>query len=94
MIYIRIEMWPVGSLEQRRILGEAVIANIGGTKTLGNYEAILSKRGGFKSDEKSMSRMNVRNVWKKLEIHGFKRKQKGFWQLMTEVLVEVCKKKI
>jgi hypothetical protein len=50
MIYVRIEMWPHGDKSRARILSEATIANVGGDATHGNYEAMFSKVGGFKSD--------------------------------------------
>lgn len=39
MIYIRIELWPGGrrSHERARVLCEAEICNIGGTRTRGDY---------------------------------------------------------
>lgn len=39
VIYVKIELWPFGDRDQRRTLGEMVIANDGsGSQTKGNYK--------------------------------------------------------
>lgn len=48
MIYMRVEMWPMGLRSRARLLGEATLANIGGDAAHGDYDVKLSKFGGFK----------------------------------------------
>lgn len=93
MIYVRVEMWPKGASERRYLLGEALVSNVGGTESVADYKAVLSKKGGFKSGEDSMACMDVKNVWKNAAVSGFQRSRRGFWQLLSEVLSSVCGEK-
>ena len=43
MIVIRLELWPRGEESQKRLLGLAQIANVGGTVDLGDYDATIFK---------------------------------------------------
>lgn len=66
----------------RSILHEAIIANDGtGTQTKGNYNAILSRKGGLTATRG--------NVWKTTEIEKFPRKAKNSWHLLKQVLDKV-----
>jgi hypothetical protein len=85
MIYIRIELWPMGNRSIAKCLAEGVIANDGtGTPTRGNYRALFSKRGGFKGD---LASGRVKNTLRVSELVGFNRKREGVWDLLRYCLV-------
>ena len=49
MIYIRIALWPGGHMHNDRTLNEITITNDGtGSASVGNYDVVISRRGGFK----------------------------------------------
>lgn len=83
-------MWPRGSRARRYLLGEALVENRTGAGPRADYRALLSKKGGFRTDEGSMARVEVKNVWKDLSVLGFRRSRRGFWQLLHEVLSAAC----
>ena len=89
MIYIRIEMWPHGERALARLLGEAVIANSGGTKEVGVYTAFLSKFKGF--SDPSIPKKS--ETWKFVSIKGFKRLRGGPWDLLLLVLAAAIGKR-
>ena len=103
MIYIRIELWPMGSRSRSQVLGEAKIANVGGDEFVGNYVADLSKKGGFKArpkikgylDPEAVRVMLPResSVWKQVNVEGFRRKRLGVWHLLFRVLEAASLKK-
>lgn len=69
---------------KRSILHEAIIANDAtGTATRGNYNAILSRKGGLTSTRG--------NVWKSTELKHFPRKAKNSWHLLKQILDTVIK---
>jgi len=79
MIYVRIEIWPLGSQDHKRVLGEAYISNTGkGTEQKGDYEYKLSKKKGFGPQGG--------NIWRKGFIHNFPRKRLGPWDLLRRVV--------
>lgn len=93
MIYIRLEMWPRGDRKQSRLMGEATIANVGGTETRGNYVARISKRGGFKGskahEDPELARVlcpKDSSVWKTTSLESFPRTILGAWDLLYRVL--------
>lgn len=87
MIYVRVEMWPKGSVADRRVLGEALVENVGGSRSRGDYRAWFSKRGGFKADSlEQVARFDVKNVWRKASLQGYARKSRVFWHLLFEVV--------
>lgn len=90
MIYVRVEMWPKGSRTRRRVLGEALIENRGGTESRADYRALFSKKGGFRASEEDMARMSVKNVWKETEVPGYPRSRIGFWYLLVCLLLLAC----
>jgi len=92
VIYVRVEMWPKGSRARRYLLGEALIENRTGDGPSADYRAVLSKKGGFRSDERDMARVEVKNAWKDLSIPGFRRSRRGFWQLLHEALSAACRR--
>lgn len=77
MIYIRIELWPGGDRRRARTLGEATIANVGGTAAVGDYEAKLMKSPEYAKRP---------GVWKKARIEGFPRLRLGPWELLLAAL--------
>lgn len=86
MLYIRIEMWPQGDRKSARLLHEGLVANVGGTETEGEYDALLSKSGGFKGDAAGHPRMEAKGVLRQAHVSGFKRLREGPWQLLALVL--------
>lgn len=38
MLVIKIELWPFGDEKKKSVIAQAVVANVGGTAELGNYE--------------------------------------------------------
>ena len=77
MIYVRIEMWPKGLEENKRLLGEVKIANVGGTLDEGAYSVQL-----MKSPEYSKSS----GVYKTGRFEGFKRRILGPYDLLFRAL--------
>lgn len=84
MIYIKVELWPCGDKSRARTLGEARIANVGGTSTQGKYLAQLSKVGGFKAD--ALAAPKLPNTLRTVAIDGFPRKRLYAWDLLLRVL--------
>jgi len=80
MMKIIIEMWPQGDESRKYLLGEAVIANVGGTEDLGNYEARLFKSPRYAKPQ------NVGAVWHKGIVNQFPRKRLGPWDLLYRAL--------
>jgi hypothetical protein len=100
MLYIRIEIWPFGNRDKARVLGEATIANVGGDNNMANYEALISKFGGFKVKKNCAYPERDRvafplasSTWKKTEIENFPRLKKGPWDLLYLVLYSVVGKR-
>lgn len=76
MVRITIELCPKGDVSNPQHLGTGYIINDAhGTKQLGNYDVVLSKRGRPKT------------IWKRGRVVGFKREQFGAWDLLCWELV-------
>lgn len=73
MLVIRIELWSAIT-GKRTELGTVTITNVGGTKTRGNYEVRLFKKGAKKS------------IWKKGIVEGFPRLRLGAYDLLLRGL--------
>lgn len=87
MLYVKIELWPRGDASKAKTLGEALIANTGkGTWTSGSYNALVSKKGGFKSKQIDMQRMQPKHVLREASIDDFPRKRLNAWHLLARVL--------
>lgn len=41
MLVVRIELWPQGNKKSARLIEQIVIANVGGTQELGDYDVWL-----------------------------------------------------
>lgn len=90
MIYVRVEMWPKGSHARRYPLGEALIENRSGGGSKADYRVLLSKKGGFASNEDATARMRVSHVWKEVLVPGFPRAYLGSWYLLASALQLAC----
>lgn len=92
MIVVRIELWPGGLKKFSRHLGTAVIANDGsGDRDEGNYDVILGKFG----EEDPFRILKVQSaVWKSGRVEGFRRRQRGPWDLLAMSLVSLVGKRI
>lgn len=94
MIYVRVELWPRGNRSGAKVLGEATIANAGGTRNRGNYQVKVSKRGGFKAvpgDFEDPERMRIllprkSSVWRYGHVLGFARLSLNSWHLLYRAL--------
>ena len=86
MIYVRMEMWPRGNRSRARLLGELLIHNNGtGTTSRGNYNYIMSKRGGF-GKQSNLPSMKTTNTLTWGGVANFPRKAKRAWDLLKLVL--------
>lgn len=73
MIYVKVELWPLGDKEKAKPLGELLIANDGtGTLTRGNYRAVIKN---------SVGRLTRRG-----EVKDFPRKRLNVFDLMYRML--------
>jgi len=77
MLVVKIEMWPKGDKTKARVLGEAEIANVGGTQEVGDYDVRLLKWGAG------------RRTWKKGRVTGFPRLKLGPWDLLYRALAAI-----
>lgn len=79
MIYVRVEMWPGGDKGKARLLGEATIANVGGSEAVGDYRVELMKSPEY---------ARTPGVWSRGRVEGFPRKSKqlGPWDLLYRAL--------
>lgn len=95
MIYIRVEMWPMGDKSKARLLGEATIANVGGDGESGNYQTRLLKSPEYaaegnaidlKSGDYDLVRIPANMIWKTGAVVKFPRKRLGPWDLLFRAL--------
>jgi hypothetical protein len=77
MMVVRIELWPQGDESQKRELGVAHVANVGGSTESGNYKVTL-----FKSPEYAKRD----GVWKRGVVMNFPRLRLGPWDLLLRAL--------
>lgn len=77
MIYIRVELWPKGDESRKREIGTAIIDNVGGTATTGNYRVRLLKSPEYAKRT---------GVWKQGAVVGFPRLRLGPWDLLFRAL--------
>ena len=88
MIYVNVELWPHGNSQDRLTLFEAIIHNTGGDTKTGIYEYLISKRGGFRAVDASISRADVKHVLRRGIIEGFPRLRLGAAELLFRCLRE------
>jgi hypothetical protein len=76
MLVIRIELWSGGRQDKKKDLGMLFIVNTGsGTKSLGNYEVMLSKWG------------HPDVPWRVGSVAGFDRLRGSPWDLMRRAII-------
>jgi hypothetical protein len=85
VIYVRIEIWPCGDRRSARTLGEATIANVGGTAQVGEYDAKIMKSPEYATRP---------GVWKQAKISGFPRLKLGPWELVCMALLACLGKRL
>jgi hypothetical protein len=68
-------------------LGQGIIYNDAtGTWKRGNYQALFSRRGGFKRPKSATSAADQRNVWRSTDVKDFPRERYNVWFLLAEAL--------
>ncbi len=77
MIYIRMEMWPHGDKGKAYLLGEGMIANVGGDDERGDYDVRLLKSERY---------AKTPGVWKRGKVMQFPRLRLGPWDLLLRAL--------
>ena len=78
MIVVKVELWPYGFEERKKLLCQATIANDGtGTKTRGNYRVKLSGQ-----------KRNAKKTWRTAEVKEYARKSYNVWYLVRKALEE------
>lgn len=77
MIVVRIELWPGGREAEKREIGVARIANVGGTETVGDYDVRLLKSPEYAKNP---------GLWRRGRVEGFPRKRLGPWDLLYRAL--------
>ena len=82
MIYVRIELWPLGDRAKARVIGEAQIANDATSfdPAIGNYQVRLMKSPEYAKRP---------GVWRGGRVEGFRRQssQQGPWDLLLRALL-------
>ena len=86
MIVVKIELWPKGLPTNRRCLGVMTISNIGGSATVGKYEAELFKALPVANNPTPDTTEPRLQKWRTFEIGGFRRKRFGAWYLLAGIL--------
>lgn len=75
MIYVRIELWPLGSRERARLLQEVTISNVGGDVEKGDYEVVVSHSTTYKGvGLVDPNAPPAGAVWKRATVSGWNRK--------------------
>lgn len=76
MIYVRVEMWPLGFKERAKVLGEAFIRNDGtGDRSLGNYTYRVNGKDGH-------------HIMHSGEVKRFPRARLHMWDLLKLILID------
>lgn len=83
MIVCKIELWPGGDETKARNIGAVVIANVGGTASVGEYEVRLLKSAEY---SKGRTSRTGDNVWKTGRVSGFARLRLGPYDLLYRAL--------
>lgn len=78
MLVIRIELWSART-GQRKELGVAAIANVGGTRKRGNYRVTIHRH--------FYQLVSQRKPWREGRITGFPRLSLGPWDLLLRGLL-------
>lgn len=78
-VYVRVELWPQGDRSKARLLQEAIIANVGGTATHGDYAVRVSHSTAFHGDGfANPARPTPAEVWKEARIERHARNLSPF----------------
>ncbi len=94
MIVVRLELWPHGFEERKRSLGIATLVNDAtGDDDTGNYEVHFGKAPGLSRaavDDPHRLRSVKSAVWRTASVRGFRRQQRGAWDLLYLALKDAC----
>lgn len=78
-VYVRVELWPGGDRSKAKLLQEAIIANVGGTGTHGDYAVRVSHSTTFTGDGfANPIRPTPAEVWREARIVGHARNLSPF----------------
>lgn len=78
-VYVRVELWPGGDRSKAKLLQEAMIANVGGNGTRGDYAVKLSHSTTFKGDGfANPARPTPAEVWREARITNHARNLSPF----------------
>lgn len=77
MLLIRVELWSART-GQRKELGCAAIANVGGSIKRGRYHVRLAR---------TFDRLRAGKVWREAHVDGFPRRSLGAWDLLLRALL-------
>ena len=92
MIVVRIELWPKGSEEHKRLLSTMVIANVGGDVEIGKYEYVIGHQEdtpGFVTHDPVRLWRGV-GAWKRGVLPAFRRSL-GAVLLVRNALIKAWK---
>jgi hypothetical protein len=101
MIYIRIELWPLGNQKEAKLLSEVVIANVGGDAEQREYDVLASNEGGFLAEGFKLNSMTQSGKRRERLLHPkegsvlirVKAKHErvlGFWPLLRKVFSKIA----
>jgi hypothetical protein len=76
MLRVLIELWPGGDSSRAKSIGEAEIVNVGGDAETGDYHVRLL-------------RGSDRQTWKTGRVIGFRRLERGAWELLYRAIASV-----
>lgn len=99
MLVCKIELWPYGKEEHKKLLAVIPIWNVGGNLEIGDYQWAVSHQEGSRfavnapsaQDPVALARNPVGLAWKHGRVEGFKRGL-GAVQLLARVLREAFKR--
>lgn len=80
MIYIRIELWPLGDQSRKKLLAEGKIVNVDGSNEIADYEYHL---------DQVLHGTEIMRKFKSGKIVGFQRLRYGVWNLLARALREL-----
>lgn len=84
MIVVKVELWPFGDEDAKRVLGTTIIVNDGtGTKEKGNYDTVLADGPIHPHDL-----FEMREQYRHERIEDWPRSE-SFWNLVADALWEL-----
>ena len=78
MLVCKLEMWPGGAESKARELGRVMIANVGGTQSVGTYEVQIPKSAEYAKRP---------GIWRRGRVNGFPRLRLGPIDLLLRALI-------